>query len=91
VAALLHAGTRGTASDGQGRHGRASTEARGYREGEGMNRRKRELGEERATGLGVPPFALYTEEQGPMSWRAPRLTLPGKPPHRIASTVRARG
>lgn len=56
-----------------------------------MNRRKRELGEEQTTGLGVPPFSLYTEEQGPMSWRAPRLTLPGKPPHRIASTVRARG
>tara|TARA_R110000868_G_scaffold300776_2_gene561226 strand:- start:5 stop:169 length:165 start_codon:yes stop_codon:yes gene_type:complete len=52
-----------------------------------MNRRKRELREEQATGLGVPPFSLYTEEQGPMSWRAPLLTLPGKPPHRIASTV----
>ena len=59
----------------------------GVGQGAGVNRRKRELREERATGLGEPPFSLYTEEQGPISWRAPRLTLPGKPPHRIASTV----
>ena len=51
-----------------------------------MNRRKRELREERATGLGAPPFSLYSPD--PMRfYRAPLLTLPGKPPHRIASTV----
>lgn len=40
---------------------------------------------------GPAPFSLYTEETESWSWRAPRLTLPGKPPHRIASTVIARG
>lgn len=52
-----------------------------------MNRRKRVLREEYYRGLVTAPFSLYTEDNGPLSWRAPILTLPGKPPHRIASTV----
>lgn len=31
------------------------------------------------------PFSLYTE--GHNAWDAPRLTLPGKVPHRMASGV----
>lgn len=40
---------------------------------------------EYATTSGAAPFSLYTE--GRNGWDAPRLTLPGKVPHRMASGV----
>lgn len=52
-----------------------------------MNDKKRYLNEERAiqTREHEPPFAMYTP--GSREWMAPRLTLPGKPPHRICTGV----
>ena len=35
---------------------------------------------------GPAPFSLYTETMS-APWAAPLLTLPGKPPHRLASGV----